>query len=88
MDNNVKMDWYFDVDTVSKARFLEVIKREMDAGKMEYRFDNWNISRPFHFQANNGHRYRPFKINSCIPTYKPETNELDADGYCHEKMDI
>ena len=46
----MKMDWYFDVDTVSKARFLEVIKREMDSGNMEYRFDNWNISRPFHFQ--------------------------------------
>ncbi len=84
----MKMDWCFDVDTVSKARFLEVIKREMDAGNMEYRFDNWNISRPFHFQSKNGHRYRPFKINCGVPTYNPETNELDADGYCHEKMNI
>ncbi len=84
----MKTQWYFDVDTVSKDRFLEVIKREMDAGKMVYRIDNWNISCPFHFKANNGHRYRPFKINCGIPTFNPDTGELDADCYYHEKMDI
>jgi hypothetical protein len=84
----MKSQWYFDVDTVSKDRFLEVIRREIGAGNMEYRFDNWNISCPFHFQAKNGHRYRPFKINSAVASYDPDTGELDADGYYHEKMDI